>query len=82
MFKIRTLPAAVGFAVIVAAAVSGMSFRGETRETSIVETCAHETWPMIPARCLIGAPQRPVRMVSVDRAEPNRMADRFAAAFE
>ena len=82
MFKVRTLPAAVGFAVIVAATATGMSFRGETREMSIVETCAHETWPMIPARCLTGALQRSIRMVSVDRAEPNRMTDRFATAFE
>lgn len=82
MLKIRTPLAAVGFAVIGAAALAGMSLRGETKETSIVETCAHETWPAIPAYCLTGAPQRSVRMVSVDRAETNGMADRFAAAFE
>ena len=82
MLKIRTLPAAVGFAVVVAAGLTGMSLRGETRETSIVETCAHETWPMISPYCLTGAPQRPVRMVSVDRAETDGMTNRFAVAFE
>ena len=82
MLKTRALAAAVGLAVIVTAAATGMSLRGETRELSIAETCAHEIWPMIPARCLINAPQRLVRMVSVDRAKLNLMAERFAAAFE
>ena len=82
MFRIRTPLAAVGFAFIGAAVLFGMSLRGEATETSVVQACAHEVWPTIPAYCLTGAPQRSVRTVSVDRAEASGMADRFAADFE
>ena len=82
MLKIRTPLAAAGLGVIAAIGLTGMSLRGETKESSIVETCAHETWPAIPAYCLIGAQPRSFRMVSVDRGETQRMTERFAAAFE
>ena len=82
MFRIRTPLAAVGFAIIGAAALSGMSPRGEATETSIGQVCSHEVWPTIPAYCLTGAPPRSVRTVSVDRAEATGLADRFAADFE
>jgi len=82
MLKTRALAAAVGLAIIVTAAATGMSLRGETRELSIAETCAHEIWPMIPARCLINAPQRLVRMVSVDRMENSALFARFEVAFK
>jgi hypothetical protein len=82
MLKIRTPLAAAGLAVLAAIGLTGMSLRGESRESSIVEKCAHETWPAIPAYCLIDAQPKPFRMVSVDRGETKRMAERFAAAFE
>ena len=82
MFRIRTPLAAAAFAATAALAVTGLTLRGETRETSLEETCAHVTWPQIPAYCQIGGTNRPVRMVSVDRAVLGEMADRFAVAFE
>lgn len=70
------------FALTVAAGITGATYTGATKETSIDEACAHVTWPMIPAYCLQGAEDRPVRMVSVDRAETSALAQRFAVAFE
>jgi len=70
------------FALTVAAGITGATFTGVTKEASIDEACAHVTWPMIPAYCLEGAVDRPVRMVSVDRMEHSAMFARFEAAFE
>jgi len=70
------------FAVTVGAAVTGATYRAETKETSIDEACAHVTWPMIPAYCLEGGSDRPVRVVSVDNAALGQLTGRFAAAFE
>jgi len=70
------------FAVTVAAALTGATDSGETKETSIDAACAHVTWPMIPAYCLEGGSDRPVRIVSVDNAALGQLTSRFAAAFE
>lgn len=82
MFRIRTPLAAVAFAVTAAAAITGLSLRGETRETSLAETCSHATWPEIPAHCQIGGTGRTVRMVTVDHPANGGISERFAVAFE
>ena len=80
--KGRNAMLATVFALTVAAAITGATFRGETREQSHDEACSHLTWPFIPAYCLEGATDRPVRLVSADRAETSGLAARFATAFE
>ena len=81
MFTVRSAMLASAFALTVAAAVTGATLTGETREATLDEACAHATWPAIPAVCLTGAVERPVRMVAIDHADRNLPA-RFAAAFE
>lgn len=80
--KGRNAMLATVFAVTVAAGFTGATYGGQTKEQSIDEACAHVTWPMIPAYCLQGATDRVVRVVSIDGAETNKLAARFAAAFE
>lgn len=70
------------FALTVAAGLTGATFTGVTKEASIDEACAHVTWPLIPAYCLEGASDRPIRVISMDRAEHSAMFARFAVAFE
>ncbi len=70
------------FALTVAGAITGATYSASTKETSIEETCARVTWPLIPAYCLEGATDRPVRIVSADRMEPNAVKARFEVAFE
>jgi hypothetical protein len=82
MFRIRTPLAALAFAVTVAAAVTGLSLRGETRETSLKETCSHAAWPEIPAYCQIGGSGRTVRMVTADHPANGGIGERFVVAFE
>ena len=53
----------------------------ETKELSLADRCIHTTWPAIPADCLIGGSDRPVRMISRDRVNANTMAERFSIAF-
>jgi hypothetical protein len=78
----RGILLATVFALTAAAGITGATYSGVTKETSVDEACAHVTWPMIPAYCLDGATDRPVRMVSVDRTVAGALADRFAVAFQ
>ena len=82
MFSVRSAVLATAFAVTVAAAVTGTSFKGETREARLDEACAHETWPAIPAQCLTGNVRQGVRVLPVESAYQRDMRVRFAAAFE
>lgn len=80
--KGRGATLATVFALTVAAGITGATYSGVSKEASIDEACAHVTWPMIPAYCLKGATDRPVRMVSVDRMEHSAMFARFEVAFK
>jgi hypothetical protein len=80
---IRNAALAVAFAATVAAAFTATSFRGETKEMSLADSCSRAAWPMIPAACLDGASNEAVRYVSADPAPQARaLEDRFATAFE
>ncbi len=82
MFSVRSAVLATAFAVTMAAAVSGISFRGETKEVRLDEACAHETWPSIPVQCLTGNLKPSVRVVSAESDYQRDMQARFAVAFE
>ena len=82
MFSVRSAVLATAFAVTVAAAVTGTSFKGETKEVRLDEACAHETWPTIAAQCLTGNLKPSVRVVSAESAFQRDMRAQFAAAFE
>ena len=69
MITIRQALMMFAFAATVAAAITGATLRGETKETSVVEACARAEWPVIPANCLDGAANRSVRYVSMVTAE-------------
>ncbi|MEO8668822.1 MAG: hypothetical protein ABI399_09915 [Bauldia sp.] len=56
MTKFRSAMLTTAFAVVVAAALTGSSLRGETHEVNVAETCARAAWPEIPAGCLEGGP--------------------------
>jgi hypothetical protein len=79
---IRSALLATAFAATVAAALTGASLRGESHETSLDETCAHTTWPTIPAYCLGGADARDVRYVAVASTADQGMTARFQVAFQ
>jgi hypothetical protein len=70
------------FALTMAAGITGATYSGITKEASVDETCAHVTWPLIPAYCLDGASERTVRIVSADRMELNSLGERFEVAFQ
>ena len=56
--RTRKIFVAVAFAATVAAAVTGATLSGETREApTVAEACATAEWPLIPAECLDGAAQ-------------------------
>ena len=86
--RTRPIFVAVAFAVTVAAAVTGATLRGETREAATVaEACAAAEWPLIPAECLEGAGNRSVRVVTGQEAAIQKYAatdmdERFAVAFQ
>ena len=82
MFRIKTPLAAVAFAATAALAITGLSLRGETRETSLEEACSHATWPAIPAHCQIGGTSRTVRTVTADHAVDGGLPERFEVVFE
>ncbi len=79
----RSFMVAAAFAMAVSAAATGATVStGETKETTLDQTCAHAAWPLIPAQCLEGADGRTFRTVSVrGPVETNTMATRFAVAF-
>jgi hypothetical protein len=74
---------ALAFSATVAAAITGLTFRGETKEAATVaETCARMAWPNIPARCLEGGRGHDVRFISTDLpATDGTLALRFTDAF-
>lgn len=81
--SIRSAALAVAFAATVATAFTATSFRGETKEMSLADSCSRAAWPMIPAACLEGGASDAVRYVSADPAPQARtIEDRFATAFE
>jgi hypothetical protein len=79
----RGVVIATAFAAAVAAVVTGATMSsGQTKETSLDQSCAHATWPMIPAQCVQGAEGRTVRVVTTrGPVETDTMAARFALAF-
>ncbi len=88
--RTRQIFAAVAFAATVAAAVTGATLRGETREApTVAETCATVEWPNIPAQCLTGAVNTNVRVINGAEAAPQALAsadanmtERFEVAFQ
>ena len=64
--KIRQALVVVAFSAVAAAAITGATLRGESKETSLTEACATYDWPKIPAACLDGAHATDVRYVSAD----------------
>jgi hypothetical protein len=86
--RTRQIFVAVAFAATVAAAVTGATLRGETREApTVAEICATAEWPLIPAECLDGASERNVRIVTgqevaVQKFAAADMDERFAVAFQ
>jgi hypothetical protein len=82
MVTLRSAVLATAFAVTVAASVTGLSFRAETRETSLAEACAHETWPAIPAHCLTGDVHHVARVIAIDSPAQRQMRERFTVAFD
>jgi hypothetical protein len=74
---------AAAFALTVTAGITGLSMRGETKESPVNQACAHATWPLIPDSCLTGADAgRAVRIVGIHAAAaPETMSERFALAF-
>ena len=86
--RTRQIFAAVAFSATVAAAVTGATLRGETREApTTAEVCASVEWPNIPAECLTGAVNTNVRVINGYEAAPqavasNDMRERFEIAFQ
>jgi hypothetical protein len=66
--KFRPVFLAVAFSVTVAAAITGATLRGETKESVVtaVTDCAEAAWPAIPAGCIKGGDGREVRMIGAD----------------
>ena len=77
--RTRKALAAIAFSAVAAAAITGATLRGETKETSLAETCATAQWPQIPAACLDNARNIEVRYVTAD---PVRMSDDMELRFE
>ncbi len=51
----------------------GISAPGEAKERNLAESCAHETWPYVPAYCLIGVADRPARMITMDASDASKL---------
>jgi hypothetical protein len=85
-----TLLAAAVVAAVASTAMGLMTFRGETHEVDARQVCAAADWPLIPAECLQGAANRPVRVIGDRAADPAGAADfgrlamreRFETAFQ
>jgi len=84
----RTLLLAAAFAATVAAGITGLTYRGETKEAGFVENaCAKAAWPLIPARCLDGGRDHDVRVITDvpvgEQLQRSAAMDaRFKSAFE
>ena len=60
----RTILLAALFATTVAGGVTGLTYRGETKEAGLVEeACAKAAWPLIPSKCLDGGRGHDVRVI-------------------
>ena len=80
--RTRSALLTAAFAITVATAIAGLTFRGETKEASKDETCSHAAWPSIPAACLSGGPGHEVRFVTADKiGGTDSMQIRFNTAF-
>jgi hypothetical protein len=85
---IRTFLLAAAFATTVAAGVTGLTYRGETKEAGVIENaCSKSAWPLIPAKCLDGGRGHDVRVINEMPASdelPRTLAmdARFKSAFE
>ena len=79
--KFRKISFTVLFAATAAAAITGATLRGETKEPSLAETCAAAAWPMIPASCLEGGRGHDIRTVVANSAADEAMRIRFETAF-
>jgi hypothetical protein len=79
---LRSAFLATAFAATVAAAITGFTLRGETREFVVAEACEQVAWPMIPAHCLDGGNGKDVRTINIDApATDPSMKLRFDVAF-
>jgi len=83
----RTFLLAALFATTVAAGVTGLTYRGETKEAGVVEhACAKAAWPLLPAKCLDGGRGHDVRVIIDTPAGEDlprlAMDARFTSAFE
>jgi hypothetical protein len=79
--KIRQALVVVAFSAVAAAAITGATLRGETKETSLAEVCATAQWPNIPPACLDGARAADIRYVTADNTMSDEMTLRFTVAF-
>jgi hypothetical protein len=83
MKTIRKTLLGLAFAATVAGALTGATFRGETKEVDLAATCATAAWPNIPAACLEGGDGQDVRYVTADnRLDMSEMELRFSVAFQ
>ena len=83
MKMIRKVLLTAAFAATVAGALTGATFRGETKEVDLAATCAAAEWPQIPVGCLDGAKGEEIRYVSADnRIDLASMELRFSVAFQ
>lgn len=64
--KTRKIFAAVAVIVTAAAGITGATLSGESKETDLAAFCDTAAWPNIPAQCLEGSNDGPVRFVSAD----------------
>ena len=84
----RTFLLTAVFAITVAAGVTGLTYRGETKEAGLVEdACAKAAWPLVPSKCLDGGRGHDVRVIMDTPAGeelPRTLAmdARFNSAFE
>jgi len=82
--KSRPIILALGFSATVAAAITGVTLRAETREAPpVAEACTQAAWPMIPAGCLEGGKKVryiPMEAPVIDENLALRFADAFGSA--
>ena len=80
MNTIRKVLIATAFSASVAGALTGAALSGETQELDNAAACATAHWPMIPAECIEGGPDRDVRFATANLG--NAMQERFEIAFQ
>jgi hypothetical protein len=83
MNTIRKVLIATAFSASVAGALTGAALSGETQEIDNTASCTTAHWPMIPAECLEGGPEREVRFATANLGDFDRdMQVRFEIAFQ